>query len=728
MLRDYDLPFDPACGENGTVTQERRVSCADGSFRWLCCITRPVSCQGVQAALTVLTDVSDRKKTEAELIQAKDDAVRANTLKGDFLAKMSHEIRTPLNGIMGMTQLALETNLTDEQREYIELAKSSSDTLLTLINDILDISKIEAGRLTLDPVDFTIGLLVREAVRAFTFRAHEKGIELIYAIATDVPTGLNGDPFRIRQILNNLISNAIKFTEHGEVFVGIGIDTPGSDDAPLPDGHVQLAITVRDTGNGIAPEYHEKIFHPFSQGNNSITEKFGGSGLGLSITSQLVAMMGGRITVNSSPGNGAEFHCTLRLRVQPDLSSPVAQRSVRLDNVRVLLVEDNETTRAALQDMLLNWRMKVTVVSNGDAALKEMRRASEAGDPYPLVILDASMPDIDGFTVAEQIEVQSELAGGFVMLLSSTHCAEIVRHARIAGIIAVVMKPVGQSILLDSILTVLAASARDLEPSSPIMVEIPLHSPRRLNVLLVEDNLVNQRLAVRILEKRGHSVTVAENGVEGVIAFQEQTFDVILMDIQMPLMNGFEATALIRKIEEGSGNRIPIIAMTAHAMKGDRERCIEARMDRYVTKPIRQVDLVEVVEESAQSPVGSGSQMPRQDGKVPPVNLSWSGGDMELYRQLAEIFVQTCPSFVERIGDAIHRKDFRELQIAAHTLRGAAGTLGIEEVMGVAEELETVGARGDADEAKRVYEELTILAANLGEVLTRLMKREEHEQ
>jgi two-component system, sensor histidine kinase and response regulator len=726
-MQGCDAGITPPRGEDETSRRERQVACADGTVRWLCCVTRPVVFRGIQAAMTVLTDVSDRKKTEAELIQARNDAIRANKLKGDFLAKMSHEIRTPLNGIMGMTQLALETNLTEEQREYLELAKNSSDALLNLINDILDLSRIEAGRLTLDPVDFNIHSLVGETVRAFAFRAHEKGVELIYTITADVPRGLNGDPFRIRQILNNLIGNAIKFTEHGEIQVGIGVGKGENGDDPLPDDQVQLHITVRDTGIGIPPENHEEIFQPFHQADSSLTQKYGGSGLGLSITSQLVTLMGGRITVNSAPGKGAEFHCSIRLRAQPDLSSAVAQRSIRLENVRVLLVEDNESTRAVLQDMLLNWRMKVTAVSNGDAALREMRRASDAGDPYPLVILDASMPDIDGFTVAEQIEVQSELAGGFVMLLSSTHYTEIIRHARIAGIIAVVMKPVGQSTLLDSILTVLGASARDLEFSSPIMVENPLQSPRRLSVLLVEDNMVNQRLAVRILEKRGHSVNVAGNGMEGVMAFQKQTFDVILMDIQMPVMNGFEATALIRKLEEKSGKRIPIIAMTAHAMKGDRERCIAAGMDYYVTKPIRQVDLIEVVEGFARYPSGieSGPARQRPEGKVSTIALSRLGGDLELYRQLAEIFMQTCPSFVERIGDAIHRSDFRELQIAAHTLKGAAGTLGVDDVVDAAEELETMGARGDVTEAKRVYELLKILVSRMEEVLMRPLKREE---
>ncbi len=712
-MNDFDLDFELLPGSGSTVACERQARLADGSQRWLTCSARMLRLNGTKAYITVLTDIERRKRAEKEYVEAKNAAETANKLKGDFLAKMSHEIRTPMNGIMGMTQLALETNLTEEQREYLGLARRSAESLLTLINDILDLSKIEAGRLTHDFVDFNLSTLVGETVRSFAYRAHEKNIELIYSILEDVPKGLTGDPFRIRQILNNLISNAIKFTERGEVKITIGAhrripaDTAGNS--------VQLTMSVKDTGVGIPPEKLDEIFKPFHQANMSSALRHGGTGLGLSITAQLAAMMGGNVTVSSNPGRGSEFLCTISLGVQPDMSAAVSHHSVHLDNVRVLLVEDNESTRMVVQDMLLNWRMKVTAVETGDAAIKEMQRASGAGDPYPLVILDASMPDIDGFTVAEQIEVQSELAGGFIMLLSSTHYTEIIRHARIAGIIAVVVKPVGQSLLLDAILTVLGASAKDIETAPAVLREAPLEVRNHLRILLVEDNMVNQRLAVRILEKRGHTVVVASNGVEGVETFKNQPIDVILMDIEMPLMNGIDATAAIRRLE-GNAHRTPVIAMTAHAMKGDRERFLAAGMDHYVSKPIKQSELIDAVESSAEPRL-------RAEGEAQPDSpetrdaLSRLDAELEAHRQLAEIFLETSPSVVERIGDAIQRHDLRELQLAAKTLKLAADTVGAGIVVSTAGELEAIGAGGDLTLAGEAFSRLKDVMDRIPEVL-----------
>jgi PAS domain S-box-containing protein len=656
----------------------------------------------------------------SDLEAARKRAEEATRAKSEFLANISHEIRTPMNAVIGMTELALATRVTREQGEYLRAIQTSAEALLALINDLLDFSKIEARKLHLDRVGFRLRDVLEDTMRVLAPRAHQKGLELACHIHHDVPDALIGDPLRLRQIVVNLVGNAIKFTERGEVVARVQAGAERN-------GAKELLFSISDTGIGIPAEKQAVIFEAFSQADSSTTRRFGGTGLGLAISTQLAELMGGRIMVQSTSGRGSTFRFTAWFEVAASEADEPMMAGRNLTDLPVLVVDDNATNRRILEEILKNWRMQPLAVKSARAALEKLERSVRENQPYALALLDGHMPEMDGFALAERILKDRRHRDLRVVLLTSAGQPEDVARCRELGISAYLTKPIKQSELFDVMIEALGQGVR---APSRTKNKGRLEKTRALAVLVAEDNPVNQLVARRILRKLGHRVTIVDNGRDAVNRAKAGKFDLIAMDVQMPEMDGLDATLAIRTWEKTTGAHIPIIAMTAHAMKGDRERCLAAGMDAYTSKPIRFQDLAQAIAQVLQPADGaiedSKASTPSQESAVDGTALlAGLDGNRRILRNMVKLFRADAPLRVSEMQKAIARNDPGALEKAAHTLKGSVGNFAAKKAFGIAKELEFAGKNKDFAAASRLISVMESELAQLGKELQELTRQPE---
>ena len=709
---------------------ENRYLHKDGTLRWLLWTSTPFPER--QLLYANARDITERKAAEQTMAQyahdledqaarlsqlvkelevAKRHAEEATEAKSSFLANMSHEIRTPLNAVIGMTALALQTRLSAVQRDYLVTVKSSGEALLGIINDILDFSKIEAKRVELEERPFALRDAVGNAARLLGVRAAEKGLELACDIAADVPDELLGDEGRLRQVLLNVIGNAVKFTNEGEVVLRVSVSAIGN-------GFAALDFAVSDTGIGIPADKQQQIFQSFTQADSSTTRRYGGTGLGLAISLRLVELMGGRMWVESEPGRGSTFYFTAVF------STPVVEKAVPpagaqalegLSGLRVLVVDDNATNRRIMEALLESWRMKPLAVSDAASALRALRRAAKDGPRFDVVISDGQMPDVDGFMLARRIKQDRQLAKTRIVMLTSMASDRDIARCERLGVEGYLSKPVNHSDLLDVLASLFGG------PTSAPSRRAPAASRRQLQILVAEDNAVNRKLVTALLKRRGHRVKAVEHGraaVDAVKNAKARRFDAIVMDLQMPELNGLDATQEIRDLERRTGAHVPIVALTAHALQGDRERCLAAGMDGYLSKPIDADELIATIERFGLAGVAEGTTAPAaaaegtSDGAVDSVfseqaALAHTGGDRQLLKEVIAVFLAGCAPSLRRIQTAIRRRDGEALRQAAHAIKGPIATVGSTIGRQMAADLEHMGRGGEFEQSRDAYRRLT---------------------
>ncbi len=664
----------------------------------------------VTARLAVSEEAA--KRAESVMRDARDLAERTARARSAFLANMSHEIRTPMNAVLGFVELVLDTELSTEQRRALELVRSSSEALLMILNDILDYSKIEAEHLELESIPFDVAKVVHATASLLAVRAREKHLELLADVAPEVPRVVRGDPTRLRQVLMNLIGNAIKFTEQGEVVVAVTTQAR--------DGTVVLRFGVRDTGIGIAPEHLKTVFKEFTQADSTMTRRYGGTGLGLAISQRLVRLMGGELAVTSEVGHGSEFSFTLTLPVE----TAASERTVRLAALggrRMLIVDDNETNRRILREMLAAEGVKVDEATMANDGLAALRRAAQKRVPYDLAILDVQMPDMDGFQLATAVRQDQTLVRTKLLMLTSAGQRGDGERCRELGIRGYLTKPLSRVDLLEALGTVLAGPAEEAGTPDVVTRHTIAESRRSVRVLLAEDNPVNQQVAVAMLVKRGHVVHVVANGREAVDAIMQGEYDVVLMDVQMPEMDGFEATQAIRAMPQG--DHLPIIAMTAHALTGERERCLAHGMTDYLAKPFKAHELFTLVEQLSEGVAPASQPVSTTPAATPPVDLEGfrtmlreAGAEEALY-SILDTFLRHAPERLATLAAAAASGSGVEIAKAAHVFRGAAATIGARALAELLERVETTARAGELDEARDYFEQVSPIAHSVIEYL-----------